>query len=226
MKTDKKHFINNVSSQYYLKLLNKFQNQRRNLESLKAFKVSSLNNNKTRSEMPYSIKPLFCSVPKDVNIHKILINMMNSSFKINGNKSIYAKLSQKDLKIRNSILNRIKAFVNNEGIPKKIFCAVIFLYDILNIKNEDKKIISTQEELAIGALLLTLKFIHGIKKSLFKKILSYFDSYEETNKKSLSEIEINCLKLIDYYLSYASPISFLEIFFINGIIFSTDNIKT
>ena len=114
MKTDKKHFINNVSSQYYLKLLNKFQNQRRNLESLKAFKVSSLNNNKTRSEMPYSIKPLFCSVPKDVNIHKILINMMNSSFKINGNKSIYAKLSQKDLKIRNSILNRIKAFVNNE----------------------------------------------------------------------------------------------------------------
>lgn len=226
MKTDKKHFINNVSSQYYLKLLNKFQNQRRNLESLKAFKVSSLNNNKTRSEMPYSIKPLFCSVPKDVNIHKILINMMNSSFKINGNKSIYAKLSQKDLKIRNSILNRIKAFVNNEGIPKKIFCAVIFLYDILSIKNEDKKIISSQEELGIGALLLTLKFIHGIKKSLFKKILTYFDSYEEKNKKSLSEIEINCLKLIDYYLSYASPISFLEIFFINGIIFSTDNIKT
>ena len=54
----------------------------------------------------------------------------------------------------------------------------------------------------------------------------YFDIYEETNKKSLSEIEIECLKLIDYYLSYASPISFLEIFFINGIIFSTDNVKT
>jgi len=226
MKMEKKHFINNVSSQYYLKLLNKFQNQRRNLESLKAFKVSSLNHNKIKSEIPYSIKPLFCSVPKDVNIHKILINMMNSSFKINGNKSIYVKLSQKDLKIRKSILNIIKTFVNNEGISKKIFCAVIFLYDILNIKNIDKKIISTQEELGIGALLLTLKFIHSIKKSLFKNILSYFDIYEETNKKSLSEIEIECLKLIDYYLSYASPISFLEIFFINGIIFSTDNVKT
>ena len=98
MKTDKKHFISNVSSQYYLKLLNKFQNQRRNLESLKAFKVSASNSNKIRSEIPYSIKPLFCSVPKDVNMHKILINMMNSSFKINGNKSIYIKISKKNLK--------------------------------------------------------------------------------------------------------------------------------
>ena len=226
MKTDKKHFINNVSSQYYLKLLNKFQNQHRNLESLKAFKLSRENNNKIRSEIPYSIKPLFCSVPKDVNMHRILINMMKSSFKINGNKSIYVKMSQNDLKKRNSILNTIKTFINNKAISKKIFCAIIFLYDILYIKNIDKKIISTQEEMGIGALLLTLKFIQGIKKSLFKNILSFFDLNEETNKKGISEIEINCLKLIDYYLSYASPISFLEIFFINGIIFSTDNIKT
>ena len=228
MKTDKKHFINNVSSQYYLKLLNKFQNQRRNLDSLKAFRASAVNNNmnKNKPEIPYSIKPLFCSVPKDVNMHKILINMMNSSFKINGNKSIYVKMSQKDLKIRNSILSIIKSFINNKGISKKIFCAIIFLYDILNIKNLEKKIISTQEELGIGALLLTIKFIKGIKKSLFKNILSNFDLDEEKNKKGISEIEINCLKLIDYYLSFASPISFLEIFFINGIIFSTDNIKT
>ena len=130
MKTDKKHFINNVSSQYYLKLLNKFQNQHRNLESLKAFKLSRENNNKISSEIPYSIKPLFCSVPKDVNMHRILINMMKSSFKINGNKSIYVKMSQNDLKKRNSILNTIKTFINNKAISKKIFCAIIFLYDI------------------------------------------------------------------------------------------------
>ena len=49
---------------------------------------------------------------------------------------------------------------------------------------------------------------------------------EEQNKNVINEIEIKCLKLIDYYLNYASPISFMEIFFINGIIFSTDNIKT
>ena len=228
MKTDKKYFIGNVSSQYYLKLLSKFQNQRKNLDSLKAFKVSSSNHitNKNKSEIPYSIKPLFCSVPKDVNMHKILVNMMKSSFKINGNKSIYIKMSRKELKIRKSIINSIQSFIKQKSISKKIFCAIIFLYDILNIKNIDKKIISSQEELGIGALLLTLKFIIGIKKSLYKNIVSYFDLSEEIYKKGVSEIEINCLKLIDYYLSYASPISFLEILFINGIIFSTDNIKT
>ena len=231
MKTDKKNIISSFSSQYYLKLLNKFQNQRKNLESLKSFKVSSSHNsyNKSKSEITYSIKPLFCTVPKDVNMHKILVNMMNSSFKINGNKSIYVKISQSEIKIRHNILNNIKAFLNKKSISKKIFCAIIFLYDILYIKNLDQKILTSQEELGIGSLILTMKFIYGKAKYLFKNmsaIFPNFDMNEEKNKNKIREIEINSLKLIDYYLSYASPISFMEIFFINGIIFSTDNIKT
>ena len=231
MKTDKKNIISSFSSQYYLKLLNKFQNQRKNLESLKSFKVSSSHNsyNKSKSEITYSIKPLFCTVPKDVNMHKILVNMMNSSFKINGNKSIYVKISQSEIKIRHNILNNIKAFLNKKSISKKIFCAIIFLYDILYIKNLDQKILTSQEELGIGSLILTMKFIYGKTKYLFKNMSTIFPNYdtnEEKNKNKIREIEINSLKLIDYYLSYASPISFMEIFFINGIIFSTDNIKT
>ena len=54
MKTDKKNFTNPISSPYYLKILNKYQNQRKNLESLKSFKVSSTNitYNKYKSEIP------------------------------------------------------------------------------------------------------------------------------------------------------------------------------
>ena len=232
MKTDKKNFINSISSPYYLKLLNKFQNQRKNLDSLKTFKVSSSNNtyNKYKSEIPYSIKPLFCSVPKDVNMHKILVNMMNSSFKINGNKSIYVKISQKEIKLRNNILNNLKALLNKKGVSKKIFCAIIFLYDILYIKNLEKKFFSTQEEIGVGALLLGLKFIYGKVKFAIRNIPVLFPSLftldEDKNKNDINEIEIKCLKLLDYYLNFASPISFMEIFFINGIIFSTDNIKT
>ena len=231
MKTDKKYIINNISSQYYLKLLNKFQNQRKNFESLKLFKASSSNNtyNKSKSEIPYSIKPLFCSVPKDVNMHKILVNMMNSSFKINGNKSIYVKISEEDLKIRSSILNNIKSFINNNSISKRIFCAIIFLYDILYIKNLEQELLASQEEIGIGAILLTMKFIYGKTKALIKNFSSIFpclEPKEQSNKIKINEIEIKSLKLINYYLSYASPISFMEIFFINGIIFSTDNIKT
>ena len=231
MKTDKKNLINPISSPYYLKLLTKYQNQRKNFESLKSFKYSSSNitYNKNKYEIPYSIKPLFCSVPKDVNMHKILVNMMSSSFKINGNKSIYVKMSQKDLKSRNNILNNIKTLLNKKGISKKIFCAIIFLYDILYIKNLENQLISTQDHIGIGALLLSLKFIFGKVKFALKNLSLIFPSLseeEEQNKNVINEIEIKCLKLIDYYLNYASPISFMEIFFINGIIFSTDNIKT
>ena len=54
MKTDKKNLINPISSPYYLKLLTKYQNQRKNFESLKSFKYSSSNitYNKNKYEMP------------------------------------------------------------------------------------------------------------------------------------------------------------------------------
>ena len=43
---------------------------------------------------------------------------------------------------------------------------------------------------------------------------------------AINEIEINSLILLNYYLSYASPITFMEMFFIKGIIFINDKINT
>jgi hypothetical protein len=122
--------------------------------------------NKNKNEIPYSIKPLYCSVPKDVSLQKIFVNMMTSSFKINENKSIYSKMSEEDLDLRNSILNTIKIFLNKNGIPRKIFCSIIFLYDILTIKNKVKKILKNYEEIGIGAAVLSLKFLCGKKNLL------------------------------------------------------------
>ena len=228
MKTEKKNKSSNVSNQYYLKLLSKFQNQRKNRESFKSLKILPSNTYTSKyqpqQEIPYSIKPLNCTVPKDVNIQKIMVNMMKSSFKINDNKSIYKQMSSDDLKKRNEILNNIKYYLIKKSVSKKILCAIIFLYDILIIKNTEKKIFSLPEEIGIGALLLTLKFVLGKKKSVYKYIYDIFPNEKIVNK-DINEIEINSLKLIDYYLNYASPISFMELFFINGIIFSTDKIK-
>ena len=232
MKTEKKinnNNFNNISmSQIYLKMLHNFHNQKKGKEPLKTnrIKSSSCNGYKNSYEMPYSIKPLLCSVPKDVNLQEIFVNMMNSSFKINGKKSIYLKMSQKELKLRKYILNCIKVYFNEYRFQKKLICSIIFLYDILTIRNIDKKLISTPEEIAIGATFLSLKFINGKKKSAFSiKNFSEIFSDDKIVEKDINEIEINCLKLMEYYLSYASPITFMEILFINGIIFSTDNIK-
>ena len=228
MKTEKKNaYIYNTSGKY-LKLINNFYNQNKNREYLKTYRntTTNTNSNKITKEIPYSIKPYLCSVPKDVSLHEIFINMMNSSFKINGNKSIYLKMSQEDLEIRNYILNRIKLFLDKNKIEKNILCSIIFLYDILTIKNKEQKLLNSFEEIGLGASFLTLKFLYSKKKSFYtiKNYMMIFQN-EELSAINIKEIEIKCLKLICYYLNYASPISFMEIFFINGIIFSNDNLK-
>ena len=232
MKTERKNNNNNYNnismSQIYLKILHNFHNQQKNKESLKSKKLqnSSSTFHNDIKEIPYSIKPLLCSIPKDINLQEIFINMMNSSFKINGNKSIYLKMSQKELSLRKFILNCIKMYINKYKFPKKLLCSIIFLYDILTIRNIEKRLISSPEEIAIGATVLTLKFINGKKKSAYSiKNFSTIFFDDKINESNINEIEISCLKLMDYYLSYASPITFMEILFINGIIFSTDNIK-
>lgn len=231
MKTEKKNNNNNnniCSSQLYLKILHNYRN-RKNRESTKNINIKCSNSDiyKNSSIIPYSIKPLFCSVPKDVNLHEIFVNMMNSSFKINNNKSIYLKMTEKELDIRNYILNCIKIFTFKNGFQKKEFCSIIFLYDVLIVKNMEKKIVSNPEEIAIGAMILTLKFLCGKKKFMNSiKNFSRLFKNEILNQKDVNLIEIDCLKLLGYYLSFATPISFMDIFFINGIIFSTDKINT
>lgn len=228
MKTDKKSvYIYNTSGKY-LKLINNFYNKHKNREYLKTCRntTSNENSNKIIKEIPYSIKPFLCSVPKDISLHEIFINMMNSSFKINGNKAIYLKISQEELEIRNYILNRIKVFLDKNNIEKKILCSIIFLYDILTIKNKEEKLLNSFEEIGLGASFLTLKFLCSKKKSFYsiKNYITIFQN-EELSATNIKEIEIKCLKLICYYLNYASPISFMEIFFINGIVFSNDNLQ-
>ena len=60
-----------------------------------------------------------------------------------------------------------------------------------------------------------------------KNIINFTNMFKHQpfTKSQINIIEINCLKLIDYYLHFPSPILFMELFFINGIIFKTDNIK-
>ena len=90
----------------------------------------------------------------------------------------------------------------------------------------EKKIASCPEEIAIGAMILTLKFLCGKKKFMHSiKNFSRLFKNEILNQKDVNLIEIDCLKLLGYYLSFATPISFMDIFFINGIIFFDSPIK-
>jgi hypothetical protein len=113
----------------------------------------------------------------------------------------------------------MKNFINNYKLnPNSFYFSVYFMDKLL-----EKKINLNLEKIAIGSLLLSVKFndIDGKipRSSLFKKILI---STEKISSKELNDIEIECLKNLNYYLSEPQPLYFLNIFLLNGIIFNND----
>ena len=102
---------------------------------------------------------------------------------------------------------------------------IIYMLDILICYNSKNKVISNLEKLGLGSIILTLKFMN--EEFLIIPLNKFKSFYENKNYTihQLQEIEINCLKLLDYYLNFPTPYSFMELLFLNGIVFSTDNIK-
>ena len=63
------------------------------------------------------------------------------------------------------------------------------------------------------------------KMTRLKKILEYFGDID-IHLKDIYEMEIFILKLIDYELSFQTPLSYLELLLINGIVFSEDYLQS
>ena len=215
--------INRDATKCYLKKFNLTSKQNIFRQSYKEIK----NPNITQAT-PYSIKPLNCSIPRDINLHDIFYNMLNISHKISRNLAYYIELSLEEKIARTEIFQAINNFltVNNAYHQSKIMCNVMYFFDILMNKNKDKKLLDSPYQIAMGAVLLSIKFYNG-KNCLSKNIINFTNMFKQQSftKSQINIIEINCLKLIDYYLHFPSPTLFMELFFINGIIFRTDNIK-
>ena len=185
----------------------------------------------------YSVKPSIYMMPKDVIIKDIFHNeIMNSNdfikkYIINSNINNNSNIDRK------YILRKIKKFIILNRINYNIYEKVIYFYDLLffqkdKIDNRKTNIYSyfnSLSNLSIGiiAFILILKFNNKESKMIsLKKILDFFE--EEEEKLTVNEVvlmEVATLRLIDYNLSFQTPFSFMELFLINGIIFSEDNIN-
>ena len=71
---------------------------------------------------------------------------------------------------RKKILNNIKEFILIHRIEYKIYYKIIILYDILLIENESKKLLS-EEDIGLGALVLSVKFNYIENKMISMKNL-------------------------------------------------------
>ena len=180
---------------------------------------------KSRPKIPCSIKPISCTIPRDLNLKEIFIQLSNSSFLLYGNNKIYIKLSQEQIVKRKNIIEAIKKFIILHRIKYKIFYNIIYMLDILICYNNNNNLISNIEKLGLGSTILMIKFAYTEYRMIpLNKFKSFYENKYYTISQ-LHDIEISCLKLMDYYMNFPTPLSFMELLLLNGVVFSTDNLK-
>ena len=205
-------------------------NQRKNYSLRKSiyFKIYNKKDKEKNNFESYPIKPFQnTKIPNDINLHKIFLFQKTSLHNINKTFSFLNDIkycnNKRNLN-RRKILYKVKEFLYRYNIDYKIYYKIILLYDIILIENQKNKLLSN-DDIALGALVLSVKFNYIENKMIsMKKFLNLYDNKIYT-LEHLIKIERICLYLAKYCLSYNSPMCFLEFFFINGIIFSTDSIK-
>ena len=216
------NFSNNNNENY-------FHNQRNN-------HINILMKDNTKYKKCYSVKPSIYMMPKDVIIKDIFHNEIITSNEYI-NKCIINNIINNNSNIdRKYILRKIKKFIIINGINYSLFGKTIYLYDLLfflkdKIDNKSKNIYSyfnslSNLSIALIAFVLVLKFNYQESKMIsLKKITSFFEEDDEKlTGNEVLRIEIVALKLLDYNLTFQTPFSFMELFLINGIIFSEDYI--
>ena len=174
----------------------------------------------------YSIKPLSYENPKDINLNDIFIRLVNSNILFNGENNIYIKLSEEQIIQRQNVIKSIKKFIYLNKIGYGIFYNIIFLFDILIYLDNKVKVIQNYEELGLGSTILMIKYMHEENKLIYINIFQNFYERKYYSKILLKQIEILCLKLINYYLNFPTPLLYMELYFLNGFLFKKDNIKT
>ena len=135
--------------------------------------------------------------------------------------SLNEELSQK----RYDIIMVIKQFIIQNKINANLFYYIIYLFDLLIIKNNNYKIISSLEKLGLGALYISIKFFHENNNNCLISNKKYKSLYNNRyySMQEIAKIEILCLQLINYCLTESSLIKFIELFIISKNILDLNN---
>lgn len=182
---------------------------------------------KNNQKFSYNIPHIPSAKPKEIHLRDIynqMLNLLNYCYD-NENDNFYVKLNEDELFRRKIIVESIKCFIVENKVRYKIFYYIIFLLDLLIAKNKKKKLIATMEKLGIGSSILMIKFLFEENRMITMKKYKTIFKNKYYSSKEIREIEVLCLKLLNYNLTFPSPISFFEIIILNRSIFCMDDIK-
>ena len=184
------------------------------------------------TEKYYSVKPSIYTIPKDINL-KDIFQQEKKTYKDKIRLYSYYHVNDDTNENRKQIFSKIKKIIEDKRVNFDIYIKTIYLYDLICIKKEyvesefkDKFKITPNILIALTAFILIMKFNYvESKMTRLKKILEYFGDID-IHLKDIYEMEIFILKLIDYELSFQTPLSYLELLLINGIVFSEDYLQS
>ena len=186
---------------------------------------AKINQNNEKVSPPCPIKPSKSIIPKDINLQKIFTTMLQSSYDFSITYSNLTSTVNIENSTRKKLFKKIREFFISNIIEYRIYFKTILLFDIILIENEKTKLLKSTEEIAIGALMLSVKFNYNENKMFsMKKFLKFYDK-QIHSLHDLIEIERKTLKAINYFLNYTTPRCFLEFFILNGIIYNVDNLN-
>ena len=184
------------------------------------------------TEKYYSVKPSIYTIPKDINL-KDIFQQEKKTYKDKIKLYSYYHVNDDTNENRKQIFSKIKKIIEDKRVNFDIYIKTIYLYDLICIKKEyvesefkDKFKSTPNILIALTAFILIMKFNYvESKMTRLKKILEYFGDID-IHLKDIYEMEIFILKLIDYELSFQTPLSYLELLLINGIVFSEDYLQS
>ena len=141
---------------------------------------------------------------------KIISNLRNlcdiekNNFIINSN----FKLTQSLISIRKKTVNKMKNYIKKSKYSNSCLFLSVFFFDYI-ILNERINLIHKMEQIAIGCIILGIKFIENINYICNLKHLQYlYEGASSFSREQLKKFEMNSLLKLNYHLQ---KISFYEI---------------
>ena len=201
-----------------------------NVNSLNLNKnLTNFNSIKCNNKSFYTMKTSLIMVQKDINIKEMFCSLLKKTNELqNYTISIYSA----ENKTRKYVLEKLKIFLLKNNISSKIFYRTIFLFDLIQMKNNIYKYFNTpniNEKIALISLILIMKFNYMETKMIhFKKFEKIFNEFFQTEIFSINlicQMEILALKLINYDLNFTTPFCFIELMLSSGIIINNDNLN-
>ena len=183
----------------------------------------------------FSVKPSLYIMPKDIILKDIFYNSIKYCNIYTKKFNSYNNNNSSDID-RKYIFDKIKKFITINNINHKIYTKTIYLYDYLlfekeRISKNNKKYANfcSLPNLSIALIAFILMFKFNFVENKMISLKKFVKNFEEKNEKitfnNVCEMEILALQLLNYNLTFLTPFSFMELFLLNGIIFSDDHIN-